>query len=132
MHGQVHHIERYVSNLTESKLFWHWLLVEQLGYTVFQEWEQGVSYKLERTYIVLVQTEPGYLEPAYHRKRSGLNHLAFHGRSRAFVDDLTEALKAKNIQILYADKHPYAGGENYYAVFFEDPDRMKLEVVAIE
>jgi catechol 2,3-dioxygenase-like lactoylglutathione lyase family enzyme len=32
--------------------------------------------------------------------------------------------------ILYQDRHPHAGGENYYAVFFEDPDRIKVELVA--
>lgn len=30
----------------------------------------------------------------------------------------------------YEDRHPYAGGPDYYAVFFEDPDRMKVEIVA--
>jgi len=36
----------------------------------------------------------------------------------------------KGIKILYQNKHPYAGGENYYAVFFEDPDKIKVEIVA--
>lgn len=53
--------------------------------------------------------------------------MAFHCDSKAFVDKLTVELKEKDVTILYADKHPHA--EGYYAVFFEDPDRIKVEVV---
>ena len=41
-------------------------------------------------------------------------------------------MKYQDLKILYEDKHPYAGGEDYYAVFFEDPDRIKVELVAPE
>jgi len=52
------------------------------------------------------------------------------GGSKDFVDGLTLKLKEKGVKILYEEKHPYAGGPDYYAVFFEDPDRMKVEVTA--
>lgn len=39
-------------------------------------------------------------------------------------------LKRKGVNILYEDKHHYAGGSDYYLVFFEDPDRMKVEITA--
>jgi len=81
---------------------------------------------------VFVQTEPQHLGSGYHRKNTGLNHLAFHCSSRQFVDTLTAELKQRNIPILYADKHPFAAGDDYYAVFFEDPDRIKVEVVATD
>ncbi len=28
--------------------------------------------------------------------------------------------------------HPYAGGDDHYAVYFEDPERIKVELVAPE
>jgi len=129
MTGLLHHVEIYVSNLPKSIEFWGWLLIE-LGYEKYQEWDAGISYKLGETYLVFVQTEADYLDVAYHRKRTGLNHLAFHVESRQMVDDFTTRLKARNVTILYEDKHPFAGGKDYYAVFFEDPDRMKVELVA--
>jgi len=46
------------------------------------------------------------------------------------IDELTIKLEKRGINVLYKDKHPYAGGKDYYAVFFEDPDRIKVEVVA--
>ena len=77
-----------------------------------------------------MQTEEKYLDIPYHRCGTGLNHLAFHAKSRDHVDEITNQLKEKGIPILYPEKHPYAGGKDYYAVYFEDPDRIKVELVA--
>nr|WP_319003460.1 hypothetical protein [Bacillus shivajii] len=46
------------------------------------------------------------------------------------VDDITNQLKEKGVHILYKEKHLYAAGDDYYAVYFEDPDRIKVELVA--
>ncbi len=129
--GLIHHIELYVSNLQESLSFWNWFLLE-LGYESFQKWDEGQSYKIEDTYIVFVQTKEKYLHIPYHRSGIGLNHLAFHAESRDQVDFLAEKVKQKGLNMLYEDRYPYAGGENYYALFFEDPDRIKVELVAPE
>lgn len=130
MNGTIHHIEIYVSDLNKTILFWEWLLTKKFSYKVFQKWDSGISFIFGDTYIVFVQTENNYLDNSYNRKNTGLNHIAFSCTSREFIDMLTKELKEKNINILYEDKHPYAGGEDYYAVFFEDPDRIKVEVVA--
>lgn len=127
--GKLHHIEIYVSELNRTKSFWGWFL-GKLGYEIYSDWDSGVSYILGNTYICFVQTEPKYIENTYHRCRTGLNHLAFHAATKEQVDELTIELKEKGINILYEDKHPYAGGKDYYAVFFEDPDRIKVEFVA--
>lgn len=129
MRGLLSHIEINVVDLNKSTEFWGWLL-GKLGYAPYQSWEGGRSWKLGATYFVIVQVEDAFKLQAYHRKRTGLNHLAFHASDRADVDKLTEELKARNVTILYADRHPYAGGKGNYAVFFEDPDRIKVELVA--
>lgn len=123
----LHHVEINVSDLKRSREFWGWFLTG-LGYAVYQEWEQGFSFKQGGTYIVFVQTEDRFMDMPYHRKAAGLNHLAFHADSPAHVDEMTALLRQKGIRVLYADKHPYAGGPNHYAVFFEDPDRIKVEL----
>jgi len=127
MKGILHHIEIYVKDLNKTKEFWGWLL-EELGYKEYQNWEQGVSYILEDTYVVFVQVEDKFLDVSYHRCRAGLNHLAFNGGSKEFVDEITLKLREKGVRMLYEDKHPYAGGKGCYAVYFEDPDRMKVEI----
>ncbi|NDY91789.1 VOC family protein [Ideonella livida] len=127
--GSLHHIELYVASLGDSSRFWSGFL-GALGYVKFQEWSQGVSFKLDHTYIVLVQVEPEHLAPGYHRKRVGLNHLAFHAASRQQVDDVTHWARQAGYAVLYEDRHPLAGGPNYYALYCEDPNRIKVELVA--
>ncbi len=129
MRGQLHHVEVNVSSLGKSRRFWSWFL-GRLGYRQYQEWKGGFSWKLGRTYIVFVQTRRKYLKTRYHRSATGLNHLAFHALSRKEVDLVTEELRARGTKVLYEDNHPFAGGRNHYAVFFEDPDRIKVEFVA--
>ncbi len=129
LRGELHHVELYVSDLNRSKAFWGWFL-SLLGYGEYQVWDKGVSYILDSTYIVFVQTESRFQDITYHRCRTGLNHLAFHASSREEVDRITEQLRARGVSIIYEEKHPHAGGSDSYAVFFEDPDRIKVELVA--
>jgi catechol 2,3-dioxygenase-like lactoylglutathione lyase family enzyme len=129
MRGQLHHVEIYVSDLARSTEFWSWFL-ERFGYAIYQKWPKGISWKLGETYLVFVQTEEKYLNPPYHRCHTGLNHLAFWADSRAEVDELHNELRKRGITILYEDKHPDASLREPYALYFEDPDRIKVEVVA--
>jgi catechol 2,3-dioxygenase-like lactoylglutathione lyase family enzyme len=128
--GQLHHVEIYVADLERSTRFWGWLL-EYFGYRKHQQWEGGVSWKLGETYLVFVQTGERYLDHAYHRCGTGLNHLAFHAASRDQVDELTRLLRERGVAILYEDRHPHADGSDHYALFCEDPDRIKVEIVAL-
>lgn len=125
----LHHVELNVSDLDKAEEFWGWFL-GKLGYERYQKWDQGLSYRQGKTYIVFVQTETKYMDVPYHRSRVGLNHVAFHAESREHVDQMTAELRERGTTILYLDRHPYAGGEEHYAVFFEDPDRIKVELVA--
>lgn len=126
--GVISHVEVYTADLEKKREFWEWLLKE-LGYTVFQEWEEGFSMILDDTYIVFVRAEARFCDITYHRCRPGLNHLAFYADTRDFIENIEIELKKRNINILYEDRHPYAGGKGYYAIYFEDPERMKVEIV---
>lgn len=125
----LHHIELYVSHLERSKEFWSWLLTE-LQYEKYQEWEQGFSFKHNDTYLVFVQVEEDFKSAGYHRKQIGLNHLAFHASDQAQVDRLRAQMKKRGYGLLYEEEYPYAGGSDHYALYAEDPDRIKVEIVA--
>lgn len=128
----LHHVELYVSDLKRSMTFWHWFL-QELGYEKWDEWDKGESWKVNDTYIVFVQTEEKFLNrPPYHRSAVGLNHLAFWADSKVKVDDMVTQAQQLGWTLLYKDHHPYAGGPDYYAAYFEDPDRIKVELVAPE
>jgi len=125
----LHHVELYVSDLQKSLGFWTPFLTH-LGYRESQRWSEGVSYQMGETYLCFVQAPADHLGAGYHRKRVGLNHLAFHGRSRAHVDELAAWVKDAGFTSLYEDEYPYASGPGYYALYCEDPDRIKVELVA--
>ena len=126
----LHHVELYVSNLETSVAFWTPFMA-MLGYDS-ERWSGGMNYVRgqDETYFCLLQAPEEHVSAGYHRKRVGLNHLAFSGASRAQVDEVANWVRSSGHTLLYEERHPYAGGPNYYAVFCEDPDRFKLEVVA--
>jgi catechol 2,3-dioxygenase-like lactoylglutathione lyase family enzyme len=127
--GALHHVEINVSELSRSTAFWGWLF-DLLGYEEFQQWDAGKSWISGDTYIVLVQTRKKHLSKLYNRCDTGLNHLAFTVESPAAVDTIANLLRDKGITLLYDDKYPHAGGSANYAVFFEDPDRIKIEITS--
>ena len=126
----LHHVELYVGDLERSVAFWQ-PFMSMLGYEI-ERWSGGVNFVQggEEAYFCLLQAPDEHRAVGYHRKRVGLNHLAFRVASRAQVDEVAAWLKQNGHTLLYEDRHPHAGGPNYYAVFCEDPDRIKLEVVA--
>jgi len=126
--GQLHHVELYASDLDASVDFWDWLLGE-LGYEPKEEWDGGRSWVNGPTYVVLVQAAD--IDRPFDRRSPGLNHLAFHAASREQVDELTAGVRERgDATVLYEDRHPFAGG--YYALYCEDPEGVKVEVVGPE
>jgi catechol 2,3-dioxygenase-like lactoylglutathione lyase family enzyme len=126
----LHHIELYVSDLERSIAFWT-PFMEKLGYEA-ERWSEGMNYFAgeQDPYICLLQASDAHLPAGYHRKRVGLNHLAFKARSREHVDELRQWMKEASCTLLYDDRYPFATAADYYAMYCEDPDRIKLEVVA--
>ncbi len=121
------HVEIYVSDYAKTIRFYDKIL-KPLG------WQRLVCQKTHTTFtdgamkIVFCPADEKYLQYGYHRKRIGLNHLAFYAPTKESVDHIYETiLKADGIDCLY-EKQP-VGEEDYYAVFFEDPDRIKIEIV---
>jgi catechol 2,3-dioxygenase-like lactoylglutathione lyase family enzyme len=127
--GKLHHIELYVSSLEVSLQFWKPFL-ERFKYIEYQVWDNGRSFQLDDTYIDLVQASESFATAGYDRRCVWLNHLAFSAASRQQVDEITLWARENNFRILYEDRHPFAGGPEHHALYCEDPDRIKVEVVA--
>ena len=125
----LHHVEIYVSDLERTIAFWT-PFMEKLGYEA-DRWSEGMNYvKDGHAYLCLLQAEGKHAAAGYHRKRVGLNHLAFTGNSRAHVDEIAKWAKETGHSMLYESEYPHASGPDYYAMYCEDPDRIKVEVVA--
>ncbi|MGH7326498.1 MAG: hypothetical protein ACREJ9_17900 [Candidatus Rokuibacteriota bacterium] len=69
----------------------------------------------------------------FHRKNIGMNHVAFRVDNRQAVDTFQrEFLVARRIAPLYGGPRAYPEyAPGYYAVFFEDPDRLKIEIAHV-
>ena len=124
--GSLEHLDIYVSDLQRSGEFWGAFLTD-LGYDEYGKSTTGWSWTNGESTVFLLQAEPGYLDPPYHRKRVGMNHLAFAVSQPSQVDALADLLRTRKVPLLYGGPR---AGRTTYAVFFEDPDRIKIEVVA--
>jgi catechol 2,3-dioxygenase-like lactoylglutathione lyase family enzyme len=133
--GALHHLELWVPDLPRAAAAWGWLL-EQLGYTEYQNWQHGRSWRLSPGctgagsggYVVVEQSPA--LTDGHVRTRAGLNHVAFRAGSAAEVDALVAAAPAYGWTLLFADRHPYAGGPDHYAAYLENADGFEVELVA--
>jgi len=130
MHGLVHHIELWVPDLSTAQPTWGWLF-ERLGYAPFQEWEHGRSWRLGASYVVLEES-PDMRRERHDRLRPGLNHLAFYVGSRADLDAIVSDATRHGWQLLFPERHPYAGGPDHYAAYLEDGQGFEVELVAAE
>jgi catechol 2,3-dioxygenase-like lactoylglutathione lyase family enzyme len=131
--GAVHHLELWVPDLARAERSWGWLLGE-LGYALYQSWERGRSWRLggpasAGTYLVIEQST-AMSARAHERLRPGLNHIALWAGSRTQLDALVAGAPSYGWSLLFADRHPYAGGPEHYAAYLEDADGFEVELVA--
>jgi RimJ/RimL family protein N-acetyltransferase len=126
--GALHHVELWVPDLARSEQSLGWLLT-RLGWQPFQRWADGASWRRGDTYVV-VEASPDRSATGHDRLRPGLNHLALHVADPAAVDDLVAAATGRGWRLLFADRHPHAGGDHQYAAYLEDPDGFEIELVA--
>lgn len=105
---------------------WDWLL-RNLGYADGQVWDGGHEWVLDGTSVILSTAR---MEGTYDRRRPGLSHLAFHAGPRSQVDRLWNEGPAHGWTHLYENRHPFAGGADWYAAYMENVERFKIELVA--
>ncbi len=126
--GRLHHTELWVRDFPAAEQSLGWLL-ERLGYLRTDTWTTGARWQGADSCIV-IEAGPDVLDAAHERRRPGLNHLAFRAGSRADVDLLARRAASHGWTLLFADRHPYAGGAEHYAAYLEDGTGFEVELVA--
>jgi len=123
----IDHIDLTVSKLERSADFYQ-VVLGALGFSrvkhpTYLAWSNG------RVNIGLRQATPEHAAARVDRFRPGLHHLALRAVRRSDVDEFHALLVARAFPVLDPPAEYPEYGPSYYAVFFADPDAMKLELV---
>lgn len=133
--GGINHLALVASDLERSQEFYRRVL-ELMGYEQVEVPEATQTAMKTRLLAWAspngsVTLRPAQAESAskrHDRNAPGLNHVAFNADSRAAVDEMHALLEKVGAQVLDAPaEYPYFPG--YYAVYFADPDGVKIEYV---
>jgi len=130
--GGFHHVDLVVSSIDRSLPFYRELLGPLGWHGIGEvEGERGETIWYLRSGecslgLRQAQTESG----PYDRYAVGLHHIALEVASRAAVDERADWLRA-NGAVIESEPQEYTYIPGYYAVFFYDPDGIKLEMLHI-
>lgn len=112
-----------MSDFAASKAFYQKLFAF-LGFEVLDEYDDAIGWTNQKTRFWIGQADEQGRKYRYRFGDVGFHHYAFELGSRAEVDELQAFLKANDVTIVDPASEYY---EDYYAVFFLDPDGLKLE-----
>jgi catechol 2,3-dioxygenase-like lactoylglutathione lyase family enzyme/diadenosine tetraphosphate (Ap4A) HIT family hydrolase len=121
--GRVHHLDLTVADLAASTAFYEGVL-PLMGFRRIADAPEGPIWLGDAVEIGL---QAAQRNRPHDRQTPGLHHLAFEAPSRRDVDRVYGQLRALHVQVLDAPADYPAYGPGYYAVFFADPDGIKLE-----
>jgi glyoxylase I family protein len=127
----IHHVDLVVSSIERSLPFYRELL-GPLGWHGISEveGERGETIWYLNGRDSSIGLREAQSEGTSDRYRIGLHHLAIEVMSRAVVDERADWLLA-NGALLESEPQEYTYSPGYYAVFFYDPDGVKLELLHV-
>jgi catechol 2,3-dioxygenase-like lactoylglutathione lyase family enzyme len=129
----LHHVDLVVSSIQRSLPFYRDLLAP-LGFHRISEVEgergETIWYLASAGCSIGLREAQSESDGPYDRYRVGLHHLALEAGSRAVVDERADWLRAEGVE-LESGPEEFSYSPGYYAVFFYDPDGIKLEIVHV-
>jgi catechol 2,3-dioxygenase-like lactoylglutathione lyase family enzyme len=124
--GAINHIGLTVSDMTRAAAFYEALLTH-LGYERVEDTAQHILWAGPGGALGISPARPELAQRKHNRYAVGLHHLAFHAPRREDVDAAFEKLRAMGAEVTDEPaEYEYLPG--FYAVYFLDPDGIKLEV----
>ncbi len=119
----IDHISIRVGDFETSKAFYRELF-DFLGFKILDEYDDAIGWTNGKTRYWIGQADTQGRKHKHRIGDIGLHHYAFELRSRADVDALQAFLEEQGAEIVDPAGEYY---DDYYAVFFLDPDGLKLE-----
>lgn len=131
MRGLVHHIDLTVTDKERSRRFYDAVL-GFFGYCRSADYDHGSDWDRKGEHfhsIGIIEASGEGAKRTHDRTSPGLHHLAWTAESRDDVDALHDLLSEIGAEVLDPPADYPRYGPTYYAVFFADPDGLKLEFV---
>ncbi len=128
--GAVHHVFLTVNDLARSRAFYA-ALMPRLGYPRAFDYGAVLGWGSDVNSFWLKAATPDHTGATFSKDRVGLAEVAFRAESRAQIDALAADVEKMGGTILDAPREYPEYMPEYYAVFFADPDGIKLELVHI-
>jgi len=125
--GAIHHVDITVRDLERSTAYYAEVL-PLMGFRRMEDMFEGPIWAGASVEIGLQAALPSSLG-GHDRYAPGLHHLALTAPSREAVDRLHLQLAELELPVLDPPAEYPEYCEGYYAVFFSDPDGIKLEYV---
>ncbi|HEX3504483.1 MAG TPA: VOC family protein [Xanthobacteraceae bacterium] len=120
----IDHLVLSVGDFERSKEFYGKLL-EFLGFKLKYDYADMAGWSNRKTLFWIAAADEEGKKHTYRKGDIGFHHYAFELSSRRDVDALGAFLTANDMNVVDPPGEYY--GSNYYAVYFTDPDGMKLE-----
>ena len=120
----IDHLVLSVGNFARSKEFYDKVL-GFLGFKRKYDYADMAGWSNGKTLFWIAAADDQGRKRQYRKGDIGFHHYAFELASRNEVDELGAFLEQNGMTVLDPPGEYY--GRNYYAVYFADPDGMKLE-----
>ncbi len=122
----IDHLVLSVGDFVRSKAFYNKLLTF-LGFRLKHEYDDMAGWSNGKTLFWIAAADAEGRRHKYRKGDIGFHHYAFEMARRKDVDALGAFLEDHGMTVVDPPGEYY--GRNYYAVYFTDPDGMKLEAM---
>ena len=124
----IDHIYLSVSDFDKSERFYD-SVMEALEFKKGNDPVNGEQHVHYFNKSMQISLRPARVSVAFNPYAPGLHHLCFQVPNKTEVDVAAKSLKSLGVEVSGPKEYPeYA--EGYYALYFNDPDGVRLEIVA--
>lgn len=132
--GSLNHVRFTVSDIPRAEAFYDPLL-SFMGYELTEKSAERLAWKMpspagNRQWVILSVASGEGRNREHDRYSPGLHHFAWNADSRDEVERFYGLLLERGVEVLDPPAE-YSYEPGYYAVFFSDPDGLKLELVHV-
>ena len=125
----IDHLVISVGDFEHSRDFYNKVL-GALGFKLKHSYSDMAGWSNGKTLFWIAEADAEGKKHPHRKGNIGFHHYAFELLKRADVDEFYEALKKYKVEVPDPPDDYYEGG--YYAVYFLDPDGLRMEAMVFD